>query len=316
MNNAEMIAKQKAAMLTSIRKSIDLPMPKKEAHEFLLDVLKKASTLSKLRTRFTDVASGKLDKLGVNSRQLREHTGNEDPTGTGAIKKGQVPYAVKKVFWDEWLKNDDLWYQLARENGQNAEAAVMSLIQGQFAVDQQDLLFNGDTAATLEDGTTPHPFLSILDGFVKKMKASPYKTLLGTSEPTIQDFVNHATLLDEKYLNLPDMSWVMSRRSYQKMVAMVTNRQTALGDATIINGKLEEIAGFPIEIVQGLQTGFIALTPLSNLVPVYTREVRYTRTSEGAQAAVKDATYHILFAYVDAVVLETEAVAWMTGDKL
>lgn len=316
MNNAEMLAKAKAATLATIRKSVDLPMPKKEAHEFLIDTLKKATTLDKLRTKYTDVASGKLDKLKVKARKLREHTGSETPTGVGGIDPGQVPYAVKKVFWDEWLNDDDVWYQQARENGRNVEKIVMDLIQGQFSSDIQDLLFNGDTDAKLPDGTTPDPFLSILDGFVKKMKASPYKTDLGANDPTIADFVNHAILLDEKYLNLPDMTWVMPRRTYQKLVTLVTSRPTALGDATLVNGKLTEIAGFPIEIVQGLQTGFVALTPLSNLVPVVTRDVRYKRTAEGADAAVKDATYHILFAYFDAVVLETEAVAWMTGSKL
>ncbi|KMZ42517.1 MULTISPECIES: phage major capsid protein [Bacillales] len=311
--NNELISKEQ--QLASIRKSINLTMPKKEAEEFMVDTLKKASTLPKIGRKHTDTPSGKLPKLKVKSRQIREHTGKENPTGTGSIETPDVPYAVKKVFWDEWLKDDDVWYN-DTARGDDVETKTIDLVQGQFGVDMQDLLFNGDTAAKLANGTTPDPFLSVLDGFVKKMKASTLKTTLGAAEPTIDDFVNHVLLLDEKYLNMTDLTWIMSRRTYQKLVALVQKRQTALGDVTLVNGKLTEIAGYPIEVVQSLQTGFVALTPLSNLVQVYTRDLRYKRTADGATAAIKDSTYHILFAYADAVVLELEAVAWMSGDKL
>lgn len=311
--NNQLISKEQ--QLATIRKSIDLVMPKKEAEAFIVDTLKKATTIPKLNAKYTDVPSGKLPRLKVKSRQIREHTGTENPTGTGSIETPEVPYAVKKVFWDEWLKDDDVWYNNTAR-GDDVETKTIDLVQGQFGVDIQDLLFNGDTTAKLADGTTPDPFLSILDGFVKKMKASTLKTDLGTNEPTIDDFVNHVLLLDEKYLNMTDLTWLMPRRTYQKLVALVQKRPTALGDVTLVNGKLTEIAGYPIEVVQSLQTGFVALTPLSNLVPVFTRDLRYKRTADGATAAIKDATYHILFAYADAAVLATEAVAWMTGTKL
>ncbi|MED0735662.1 phage major capsid protein [Aneurinibacillus thermoaerophilus] len=311
--NAQLISREQ--QLSTIRKSVNLVMPKKEAEAFLVDALKKATTLPKLNTKYTDVPSSKIPRLRVKSRQIREHTGTENPTGTGSIQTPEVPYSVKKVYWDEWIKDDDVWYNNTAR-GDDVETKVIDLVQGQFGVDLQDLLFNGDTDAKLADGTTPDPFLSILDGFVKKMKQSTLKTNLGANEPIIDDFVNHVLLLDEKYLNMPDVHWIMNRRIYQKLVALVQKRPTALGDVTLANGKLTEIAGYPIEIVQSLQSGFVALTPLSNLVPVFTRDLRYKRTADGATAAIKDSTYHILFAYADAVVLETEAVAWMTGEKL
>ncbi|MED0705863.1 phage major capsid protein [Aneurinibacillus aneurinilyticus] len=311
--NSSLISKEQ--QLASIRKSVNLVMPKKEAEAFLVDTLKMASTLPKLRAKYTDVPSSKIPKLKVKSRQIREHTGDEQPTGTGSIDTPQVPYSVRKVYWDEWIKDDDVWYNNTAR-GDDVETKTIDLVQGQFSVDIQDLLFNGDADAKLADGTTPDPFLSILDGFVKKMKASTIKTALGAAEPTIDDFVNHVLLLDEKYLNMTDLTWIMNRRTYQKLVALVQKRPTTLGDVTLVNGKLTEIAGYPIEVVQSLQSGFVALTPLSNLVPVFTRDLRYKRTADGATAAIKDSTYHILFAYADAVVLELEAVAWMSGDKL
>jgi HK97 family phage major capsid protein len=304
--NAQILDRQ--SLMSSIKKSIDLPMGPDQAQEFLVDAVKKATTLEKLKARYRNSPSGKLDKLTVKSRKMRQHTGDETPTGTKGVEGTQVDYATKKVFWDDWIKNDDIIFsQDVRQ--ENLEQKVVELVQGQFAIDLQDLLFNGDTASL-------DPFLNVLDGFVKKMKTSTRKTLLGAKALELSDFTNHVQLLDEKYLNLPDTSWFMSRLTYQKLVTLVQARGTQLGDVTLTNGKLTELAGFPIEVVQGLQGKFVVLTPLSNLAPVMIRNIRYKRTAEGATAAVKDATYHIVFGEADAVVLEKEAVAWMEGDNL
>lgn len=313
MKNKAIISK--AQGIASIQKSINITMPRNDAEAFLVDTVGKATTLAKLAPFYKNTPAGKIDTLGVSKRRIRQHTGDESPTGVGGITNGQIDYVVKKVFWDEWIKNDDVWYN-DNARGEDIEAKVIDLVQTQFGIDLQDLMFNGDTAAKLQDGTTADPFLSILDGFVKKMKTSDFKTDLGSAEPTIDDFINHILVLDEKYLNFSDLTWFMSRRLYQKIVALIQKRPTNLGDTTLVNGKLTEIGGFPIEVVENLGGGFAALTPMSNLKPVFTRELRYNRTAEGSTAAVKDSTYHILFAYADAVVREIDAVAWMTGTKL
>lgn len=312
MNNQTILTKE--ATVATIKKNLDIPMAVSDAEAFLVDTINNASTLPKLAPLFRDVAAGNIDALSVGRRKIREAGKTDTPTGTGAIVNRQIPYAVHKVKWDEWLQNDDVFYSMSAR-GDDVEAKVVSMIQQQFAVDLQDLIFNGDTTATT-DGTTPDPFLSILDGFVKKMKTSTNKTDLTTNEPTILDFVNHIQLLPEKYKSFPDVSWFITQKTNDKLVALVANRQTGFGDAVLQDGKITRIAGYPVEVVAELQSGFAALTPKSNLKPVFTRQLRYIRTADGATAAAKDATYHVLYGYLDAVVREVPAVAWMTGSKL
>ncbi|WP_252503271.1 phage major capsid protein [Sporosarcina sp. Marseille-Q4943] len=300
----------KESTVASIKKNLDIPMAVKDAEAFLVDTINTASTLPKLAPIYRDVAAGNLDALSVGRRKIRE-AGREDlPTGTDSIKNRKIPYAVRKVKWDEWLQNDDVFYSMSAR-GDNAEAKVISMIQQQFGVDLQDLIFNGDTEA-VEDVA----FLGILDGFVKKMKQSKYKTDLATAEPTIMDFVNHIQLLPERYKSFPDIAWFITQKTNDKLVAMIANRQTGFGDAVLQDGKITRLAGYPTEVVAEMQGGFAALTPRSNLKPVFTRQLRYIRTADGATAAAKDATYHVLYAYLDAIVREIDAVAWMSGDKL
>jgi len=307
----------KEATVSTIKKNLDIPMAVSDAEAFLVDTINNATTLPKLQPLYRDVAAGNIDALSVGRRKIRQAGVNDEATGTGAVDNRKIPYAVRKVKWDEWLQNDDVFYSVSAR-GDDVEAKVIDMIQKQFAVDLQDLIFNGDTAATVPDGagTKPDPFLSIVDGFIKKMKTSTHKTDLATAEPTIIDFVNHIQLLPEKYKSFSDVSWFITQKTNDKLVAMISNRQTGFGDAVLQEGKITRLAGYPVEVVAEMQSGFAALTPKSNLKPVFTRNLRYIRTADGATAAAKDATYHVLYAYLDAIVRETDAVAYMTGNKL
>jgi hypothetical protein len=300
----------------SIQKDLDFTMPHNDAESFLVDTIQNASTLPKLQPLYKKMAAGTIPALQVSRRKLRLASANDNPNNTTrGVSDRPIDYAVKKVKWDEWLQNDDVWAAI-NGRGDDLESKVIEMIQKQFAADLQDLAFNGDTNAKLSDGTTPDPFLSILDGFVKKMKASTYKTDLATNDMELMDFVNHVQVLPEKFKSRDDITWYIGQGTHDRLVARIVGRQTGYGDAVLTAGKVERIAGYPVEVVADLQQGFAALTPAGNLKPVFTRDLRYIRTGQGSTAAAKDATYHVLFAYLDCLVLETEAVAWMTGDKL
>ncbi len=312
ITNQQIISKDSA--VATIKKNLDIPMAVSDAEAFLVDTINSASTLPKLNPLYRDVAAGNIDALSVGRRKIRQAGNDDTPTGTDSIANRKIPYAVRKVKWDEWLQNDDVFYSVSAR-GDNVEQKVISMIQQQFGVDLQDLIFNGDSEAEADVGV-PDPFLSILDGFIKKMKKSTYKTDLAAAEPTILDFVNHIQLLPERYKSNSDIAWFITQKTNDKLVALVSQRQTGFGDAVLQDGKITRLAGYPVEVVAEMQSGFAALTPRSNLKPVFTRQLRYIRTADGATAAAKDATYHVLYAYLDAVVREVDAVAWMSGEKL
>lgn len=311
----------------NIAKNLNIAFPANDAYNFLVDTINNAGTLQMLRPMYKSVPAGNIDALKIGRRKLRlaDDESNENPTGVNSITKRQIPYAVKKVFWDEWLKNDDVYYNAIRQatsvmsqqgitETNNLESLVVQMLQKQFAMDLQDLIFNGDTAASGSDAE----FLKIVDGFVKKMKTSTHKTDLAEAEPKLMDFINHIQLLPEEYKNNYEGSikWFMTRGIHDKIMALITERQTGFGDATIVDGKVTRLGGYDIEIVSGMQGGFVALTPMENLVPIFTMDVKYRRESTGPLCAKKDSTYHIIHAYLDCVIREIDAVAYMIGTKL
>lgn len=333
---------QKNEVLGMVRKNLSIVFPADDAYQFLVDVINNAKTLKTLNWMVKKVPSGNIDSLKVGRRKMRlaDDDSNENPVGVGGFTKSQIPYAVKKVFWDEWIKNDDVLYNAIRQAQtimnqegitatSDVESLIIQMIQKQFAMDLQDLAFNGNTAHPVLDPDSP--FLSILNGFVKKMMASPYVTDLLTVAPTIADYVSHAMLVPEEYKNNydEDYVWLMTRKSHDFLVSLIQARATNLGDSSLVDGKIVKLAGYPIEIVAGMQgplidiadytkgrKGFVALTPRANLVPILTQDIKYSRTGDGALALKKDSTYHIIHAYMDCVVRDVNAVAYMVGTKL
>ena len=311
---------------TTLMKSLTIAFPANDAYGFLVDTINNAGTLNMLRPMIKAVPAGNIEALTIGKRKIRladDTTGN--PVGVNSITKRQIPYAVKKVFWDEWLKNDDVFYNAIREanniltqtgisNTADLETLVIQMLQKQFAMDLQDLAFNGDTADVSGDSA----FLTILDGFVKKMKTSTNETDLTANQPTISDFMDHILLLPEQYKNNfgADIKWFITRKTHDKIAALVSARESGYGDVVLQNGQVQRLGGYDVEVVAGMQSKFAALTPAQNLVPVLTMDVKYNRTSDGAEALKRDSTYHIIHAYLDVVIKEIDAVAYMIGDNL
>ena len=305
LTKSEMISKLQKANAASTLLVTD------QAEAFIYDIIANSNTLKKLNVQYKDQTSGNIEALEAQTRKTRKYsyTPGQTPEGAFDVNKREIPYNVVKVFLDMWLHNDDVWYIL-QQRGQNMETALTSMMQESFALDMQDLLFNGDTAAS---GTGDDDFLKILDGFVKKMKAIDRKTNLGAKLPTPEDFITMKKKIKSKYWNHPkfNFNWIMSENTKLDIQRSIIARPTAWADSVIKDGELVKIAGLPIEIVSTYPDNFIALTPLSNLQPVFTREVRYNMTSTGVECAKRDATYHIGFAYLDAVINNPECVAWM-----
>lgn len=316
-----------------------------QSYQYLVDTINRASTLKKLPYTIKGVPSGNIDALTFGTRNLRLHdkTFNSVPAGTDNTTDRPIPFAVKKCDFDIWIDNDDMYYYAAREalnmkqqpdisNPANLQALIISAEQKMLAMDMQDLMFNGDTE--YPTAGTDKDFVTILDGFVKKMLKSTNKKDITTAEMTLANLLEVVTLLPEKYKSNfgEEITWFMNQSSHDKILGLLMARTTNFGDAIIQEGKVTRLFGYNVEVVAGMvgplktpadatsaRQGAIFLTPLSNLVPVSTKNPSINYRSVGPDtdviAAKKDATYHIWNVYLDAILREVDAVSYMIGDK-
>lgn len=301
----------KSEMVEKVRKAdVNVRLVTDQAEAFIFDILQNSETLKKLTPVFKDQTSGNIEAIEAQTRKTRKATDVNVKASDGNfnVNYREIPYNVEKIFLDAWIKNDDVWYAL-RQRGQNLETALISMMQEAFALDMQDLLFNGDKS----DSGADKDFLNIIDGFIVKIKAIDRKATL-TALPSAVDLLKLKKKIPSKYFKNPNFNfrWIISENTKTDLIIDILSRPTAWADTVIVNGEITKLVGFPIEIVSTYPDNFIALTPLENLQPVFTREVRYNMTGVGVEAVRRDSTYHINWAYLDAIINNPECVAWMT----
>lgn len=281
----------------------DVTLVDDSARAFLLDAIATAATLPKLYHHFAKSGKGTIDKLGVKRRTLKTHAGiNTTPTGTDIAEETNVEFTLASLYLDTWISNSNVFYT-ARTRGQDVRQALLSLMQSQFAADVQDLGFNGD-----EDSTDP--FLAQQDGFIKLAKANAVVNHSFSALPPIQRLTTISREIESKYLN-STFKWFMSNSTNGHYVAEVQNRQTNLGDATIVDGRLTRVAGYEVEIVDNMKDDVILFTPFENLAVALGMAVNLQTAAQDSAAVAKQATYHFLLEDVDFVIRENKAIAYI-----
>lgn len=275
------------------------------ARAFVMDMTGGQATLKKLPVYFAKSGTGSIDKLGVKRRNLKKHQGvNTKPDGTEIKEEASVDFSLTSLYLDTWIENSNTFYT-ARTRGQDVRQALLSLMQGQFGADLQDLAFNGDE-------TSDDVFLKLNDGFIKMAKANAAVKLNGAKLPTIQELTTGVVgKVESKYLN-STFKWFMSPATASHYVAEIQNRETVLGDSAIVNGTLTNIAGYGVEVVDSMENDIVIFTPYENLTQVIGLDVTLTTAAQDSTAVAKQATYHFMLTDIDFVIREDKMVGIVT----
>lgn len=275
------------------------------ARAFMLDAVNTASVIPKLFHHFAKSGTGSIDKLGVKRRTLREHKGIQTtPDGIDIKEEGTVPFQIVKMYVDSWIENDNVVYTAATRN-QDVRVALTSLMQKQFMTDVQDLAFNGDESSS-------SPFFKLNDGFIKlaKQQAATEAVLEGAELPTIQELTEFTGNIPEELLN-DTFKWHMSLATSLHYVNEIQNRQTPLGDSAIVDGKLSNLGGFGVQVVENMKKDVIIFTPTNNLAIVFGYTVKFETAPRDAMAVAKQATYHFMENDIDFIIREAKMVGYI-----
>ncbi|MGM0215062.1 phage capsid protein [Enterococcus sp. AZ109] len=273
------------------------------ARAFVMDAIATSATLPKLHVYFAKSGTGSIDKLGVKRRTLKQHKGTlTEPTGTDIAEESEVKFNLSPLYLDTWIENSNTFYT-ARTRGQDVRQALLSLMQQQFAADTQDLAYNGDEADA-------DPFVKLNNGFIVQAKVNAAVKHSFTKLPKITTLTKVIGEFEDKYIN-STFVWHMSRSTNAHYVAEIQNRQTNLGDATIIDGKVTMISGYPVEIVDGMKNGVILFTPFANLTTVWGVNVTLTTAAQDSVSVAKQASYHFMLEDIDFVIRENKMIAYI-----
>lgn len=204
-----------------------------------------------------------LEDLEVNNRGMRRAKENDDnaPTGTATIKQRELN-AVGVIM------PYDVTFQFMKENkkAKNINSVLARLFAQQFVNDTVDLGFNGDESSSDE-------FLNINDGWVTIAENDTNTHKVDNAGLTSKMKLFSAMLADvpSKYFQLYQkedknlLKILVSPTVNREYKEELQQRNTALGDSLLVNGRNVLYDGHEIVPVGYLPDNVQMVTPLKNL---------------------------------------------------
>jgi hypothetical protein len=183
------------------------------------------------RHEMRKATTGEIDKIAIGGRLLRKKAEATDDGYRAGVSSSKVEYATQSIRLPWEITEDALRRNI---EGERLEDIIMGYMTEQTGLDIEDLHFNGDKNAKDTDGTTPHPFLSINDGWIKKIKTGTgahivdHSAIGGTGFDK-KHFFAASRAMPNKYKG-SELKWIMSptRKEMGVCVAMEPNHAISI----------------------------------------------------------------------------------------
>ena len=284
-------------------------LPEEVAEQFL-DMTYEATPLGKLiRHEKHRAKSGKINKIGIDSRIIRAKDEGVDDGYRAGVKTESISYECKAIKLPWQMSGETL-----RENIEQAklEGKITNLMTSQYGRDTEDLGINGDESTANTD--PDYDFLKLNNGFKKLITTGghiydAYTAANGVM--SIQTFYDAAITMPSKYLT-PELRWLMSPRRALKWQEVLMQAGIQAGGFAP-NNVFTSPANIPIVEVPRLDDSTVLLVNPQNLIQVNTYDIMLKKDATSKEAIYKDMIYYIMHNDVDFVIEELDATLAITN---
>ena len=186
----------------------------------------------------------KIEKLGFGQRIL--HPGEETKALTDGQRSkpatGKIELNAREVIAEVNISYDTLENNIEGDSLQNT---LVDMLAERASLDIEELLVNGDKSSS-------DPYLALLDGLRKQ--ATSHVVDLAGADFDRQALKKLYASVPAKYLRNPaDFRYYMSHVNELNWRDVVANRQTGLGDNTLIGAGVPTAYGVPVKGIAMLQ---------------------------------------------------------------
>lgn len=219
-----------------------------QADRFLDYVMNETVLLGMIDGASTNSDTVYLDEIGISRRQLRVVNEGVSVTPRNAISTARRVLTVKEVSWAEDISRSALEDNIERGQLQNT---VTRLLARAFGNDVEDLSLNGDTSlpASITDANSDgkddntgltandNEFLRQMDGYIHIAAGDSDVHAVDAGSLTDVKAVLRAMLrgMPARYRGM-GLTYFLDPDTALAYADMVADRQTGVGDETLING--------------------------------------------------------------------------------
>ena len=291
-------------------------MAPEQANAFIDMIMDTSDFLKEVDYEQRTSIEGTVPRLGVSRRNFRKKLENTNQISGNEVQPiiGDVAYKTVGVALGTEISND--WYRQNIER-ESFEEHFISKVSEQIGADTLDLALNGDESSA-------DPFENINDGWLKILRSQVplNQQINGASlnDGLFTDLYFYELLkaLPRKYFNQGKHKWICSHRTRLKVMEFLRNRQTAAGDAALINGLQLNPLAIPFSNPTDFPDDLIIFGDPKLLKIIWTYNVGMRKTVEGKDLVSKDNRFYAWFFDIDFITLLPEAFAILTnvGDVL
>lgn len=232
---AERAATSDFGSLTPTLEVLSGKMPPEALDRFIDLIVEETASISQYTVRRMSSNEMKLDRIEIAARTIRTPTEGAD-AGHGAA---DLSFPARQMRTVEVSFIEDITLSFLEDNimKANAEAQIASALARQFGTDLNDLGVNGRASGPVVGGDAD--FLNLNEGWYSIIEAdtpAPQKIALNGATTATEVLRLLHRNLPPRFLSRNDYIFHVPPVTAQLYVEEVSDRETAMGDATLIQG--------------------------------------------------------------------------------
>lgn len=280
-----------------------------QASKFIQQTFEDTALGGLIRTEMRTAKTGEIDKIGIDSRILREKTENTDDGKRQKPKFSEVKYSTTAVRLPWEISEETL-----RENieGQGFEDIVSKLMTTQLGIDLEDLYLNGDEDT--EELDEDYDFLKINNGWLKQLQTGSHivdRTAKDTGKLSLDVFYDALGQMPDKYNN-GTLRWLMAPSMKQKWEHYLLNENIKNGGG-LSDSIMNAPGSVPSIAVPRMPKDQIMLVNPKNLGVVNSYGVKIRKTTEGKESIMQDKRFYVVHLDFDPIIEEKDAAVLIKG---
>ena len=264
------------------------------------------------RMEIRKARTGQIDRMFIAGRKLRKRNENQDANTNSKPDLSSVDYALVGVTVDFDITEESIRYNI---EGEGFARKLVTRFAQRFALDVEDLHWNGDEATAVSD--PDYDFLKINDGWLKDIGANGItvdgSTINGGSLSKAHLFAAIDALPERYAQRLNEYAWLMTTRTRISYEEYLTDRATAAGDVVLV-GQSQSLTPLGIKIIESpyLSNNIVLANPRT-FISVMSAEVIIRTTTEGREAIRQNKRLYAMHADTDPIIEEVEGVVVITS---
>jgi len=225
-------------------------LPREAQNEFVQIIRGTATLLNQVRFEKKTQRSGDIDKMRIGEPITQSATENALPISLSQPKFDRVPFNALKTRSDWNITREAMLDNIEQDR---FDESVMEAMTDRMKIDFEMLGIQGDATTFAADNTPRGLLLRSNDGWDLQTNGCHIVDAAG-AEISKEMFTAGSRAMPDERTEDEGVKWFIARKTLADYVDLYGTRQTDKGDQANMSGVIENLFGYPVQVVPMIPT--------------------------------------------------------------